>query len=402
MLEDYFGHFYEFVMDDEVQELTPEYASETVRRFFDLTGPHAATMKAANLPPSMVIIQRINLGLYALFGELHASANWRRIAEELWPFALRHTVDADGRGDRGLEVVPRAGRVGSLTGGRIATTWGSTTCPSIRELQPFLDLVNAAEVPIRDLGAAGLREQMDGMVAMFGSGPEVASVDDRTIPGPGGEIPVRIYRPLEPVGRPARRGGVLPRWRLRDREPRDPRLDMSDPLCRGRRGRRVGRLPTGAGASVPRCSQDCLAALRLGARHADDLGVAAARIAVAGDSAGGQPGRGRGAIRPEARASRSAFQLLVYPVVDLDETSEAYPSRAANAEGYLLTQDTMVFFGACYLSDPSDRRRPSGQPDPGRGSVGAGPGARDHRRVRPAVRRGRGVRQGTAPTPGSR
>ena len=72
---------------DEVMELTPEYASETVRRFFDLGSPYAETMKSANLPPSMVIIQRINLGLYALFGELHASANWRRIAEELWPFA---------------------------------------------------------------------------------------------------------------------------------------------------------------------------------------------------------------------------------------------------------------------------------------------------------------------------
>ena len=43
-------------------------------------------MKAANLPPSMVIIQRINLGLYALFGDLRARNNWRRIAEELWPF----------------------------------------------------------------------------------------------------------------------------------------------------------------------------------------------------------------------------------------------------------------------------------------------------------------------------
>jgi hypothetical protein len=43
-------------------------------------------MKAANLPPSMVIVQRINLGLYALFGDLRARNNWRRIAEELWPF----------------------------------------------------------------------------------------------------------------------------------------------------------------------------------------------------------------------------------------------------------------------------------------------------------------------------
>ena len=85
-LLEYFGHFYEFVMDDEVREITPEYSSESVRRFFDLSGPHAEIMKAANLPPSMVIVQRINLGLLALFGDLRDRGNWRRIAEELWPF----------------------------------------------------------------------------------------------------------------------------------------------------------------------------------------------------------------------------------------------------------------------------------------------------------------------------
>ena len=85
-LREYFGHFYEFVMDDAEMEITPEYSSESVRRFFDLSGPHSEIMKSANLPPSMVIVQRINLGLYALFGDLKARANWRRIAEELWPF----------------------------------------------------------------------------------------------------------------------------------------------------------------------------------------------------------------------------------------------------------------------------------------------------------------------------
>jgi predicted unusual protein kinase regulating ubiquinone biosynthesis (AarF/ABC1/UbiB family) len=85
-VEDYFGHFYEFVMRDEVSTITPEYASETVRRFFDTSGPYGPIMKAANVPPSFVIIQRINLGLYAIFGQLRATGNWRRISEELWPF----------------------------------------------------------------------------------------------------------------------------------------------------------------------------------------------------------------------------------------------------------------------------------------------------------------------------
>jgi predicted unusual protein kinase regulating ubiquinone biosynthesis (AarF/ABC1/UbiB family) len=82
----YFGHFYDFVQRDEVGTITPEYASETVRRFFDYSGEHAEILRAANVPPTFVIIQRINLGLYAIFGQLRATANWRRISEELWPF----------------------------------------------------------------------------------------------------------------------------------------------------------------------------------------------------------------------------------------------------------------------------------------------------------------------------
>jgi predicted unusual protein kinase regulating ubiquinone biosynthesis (AarF/ABC1/UbiB family) len=83
---DYLGHFYDFVMTDGEYTITPEYGSETVRRFFDTSGPYGDIMKSVNVPPFMVIIQRINLGLYAIFGELHATGNWRRLAEELWPF----------------------------------------------------------------------------------------------------------------------------------------------------------------------------------------------------------------------------------------------------------------------------------------------------------------------------
>ncbi len=85
-VEDYFGHFYDFVRHDEVRAITAEYASETVRRFFDASSQFGPILKSANVPPTFVIIQRINLGLYAIFGQLHATANWRRISEEIWPF----------------------------------------------------------------------------------------------------------------------------------------------------------------------------------------------------------------------------------------------------------------------------------------------------------------------------
>lgn len=86
VVHDYFSHFYDLVIEDQVKTVTPEFASESVRRYFDLTGPYAEIIRSANLPPSMVIIQRINLGLFAVLADLGATANWRRIAEEIWPW----------------------------------------------------------------------------------------------------------------------------------------------------------------------------------------------------------------------------------------------------------------------------------------------------------------------------
>lgn len=85
-LRDYFGHFYEFVRADEEYTTTPEYASETVRKIFAFSEAKDGIAQYTNMPPNYTIVQRINLGLLAVFGELEATANWRRIAEELWPF----------------------------------------------------------------------------------------------------------------------------------------------------------------------------------------------------------------------------------------------------------------------------------------------------------------------------
>ena len=82
----YLRHFYDFVEEDGIYTITPEFGSETIRRIFDTSGPFATIQRAANVPPSFVIIQRINLGLYSMFGELLATGNWRRLAEEIWPF----------------------------------------------------------------------------------------------------------------------------------------------------------------------------------------------------------------------------------------------------------------------------------------------------------------------------
>jgi predicted unusual protein kinase regulating ubiquinone biosynthesis (AarF/ABC1/UbiB family) len=83
MVVDRFGLFYATVRCDAPMTITPAYASEIVRRFFDARGPLAPY---SDVPRAYVILQRINLGLYAVLGSLHATANWRRIAEEIWPF----------------------------------------------------------------------------------------------------------------------------------------------------------------------------------------------------------------------------------------------------------------------------------------------------------------------------
>lgn len=80
---DYFAHFYETVRTDADMTWTREYANSVVRHVFDRAGPIS---QYATVPRAFVFIQRINLGLYALLGELGARGNYRRIAMELWPF----------------------------------------------------------------------------------------------------------------------------------------------------------------------------------------------------------------------------------------------------------------------------------------------------------------------------
>jgi predicted unusual protein kinase regulating ubiquinone biosynthesis (AarF/ABC1/UbiB family) len=75
--------FYDTIREPGRLTITSDYASSVVRRFFDLRSPVARYIA---VPRSYVILQRINLGLFAVLGELSATADWRAIAEEIWPF----------------------------------------------------------------------------------------------------------------------------------------------------------------------------------------------------------------------------------------------------------------------------------------------------------------------------
>jgi predicted unusual protein kinase regulating ubiquinone biosynthesis (AarF/ABC1/UbiB family) len=75
--------FYDSIRKPGRRTLTSDYATSVARRFFDFSSPLAAYAK---IPQSYVIVQRINLGLFSILGEMNATADWRRISEEIWPF----------------------------------------------------------------------------------------------------------------------------------------------------------------------------------------------------------------------------------------------------------------------------------------------------------------------------
>ncbi len=83
VIVDHLAVFYDTIRKPGELTITGDYASTVVRRFFDVRSPIAPY---AQVPRSYVILQRINLGVFAILGELTATADWRAIAEEIWPF----------------------------------------------------------------------------------------------------------------------------------------------------------------------------------------------------------------------------------------------------------------------------------------------------------------------------
>ena len=101
--------FYDTIRKPGELTITGDYSSAVVRRFFDVRSPIAPY---AQVPRSYVILQRINLGVFALLGELTATADWRGIAEEIWPFVQAPPSTPMGA----AEAAWRAGRARRLAG----------------------------------------------------------------------------------------------------------------------------------------------------------------------------------------------------------------------------------------------------------------------------------------------
>lgn len=177
--------------------------------------------------------------------------------------------------------------------------------------------------------------------------PEVGSVRDLEAKGPAGPIPVRSYRPLGSAAT-----DVLPvlvyyhggGWVIGD-------LDTHDVLCRQLCNQSACAVVAvdyrmGPENRFPAAVDDALAAARWVRSQAAALNVDAARMAVGGDSAGGNLAAVVALAAREAGDLPLAFQLLIYPATD---QRRQWPSHQANGEGYLLTRDSMQYYHDHYL-----------------------------------------------------
>ncbi|MBC7734882.1 MAG: alpha/beta hydrolase [Bacteriovorax sp.] len=181
--------------------------------------------------------------------------------------------------------------------------------------------------------------------------PQVAAVRELTATTPQGDIPLRLYRPLGsdattvlPVLVYYHGGG----WVIGD-------LDTHDTLCR--------ELANAAGCAVvavdyrmgpehrfPAAVDDVLAATHWVRAQAGALRLDPGRLAVGGDSAGGNLAAVVALAARDAGDLPIAFQLLIYPATDM---RRGHPSHTTNGDGYVLTRDTLAYFHDHYIADPA-------------------------------------------------
>jgi acetyl esterase len=230
-----------------------------------------------------------------------------------------------------------------------------------------MPLAPAARTMIDQMEAAGFPplwelplEQARSAGDLFGTmdePPAVAAVEDRVIPGPAGDLPVRIYTPDAPEPRPViayfHGGGFV-----------FCSIDTHDGTCR--------RLANATGAVVvsveyrlapehcfPAATDDCYAATEWVHRNAAELGGDPGRLVVAGDSAGGNLAAVVAQMARERGGPPIAYQLLIYPVIDAACDSVSY---SENAEGYFLEKQAMEWFWRQYLGIDCDGTDPLASP----------------------------------------
>ncbi|SER10344.1 alpha/beta hydrolase [Natrinema salaciae] len=209
------------------------------------------------------------------------------------------------------------------------------------DVQAFLELYESLDTPSFDeVSPEEARRMFDEMQVTEEPDIELESVEDRTIDGPHGDLPIRIYDPgTEGEDRPLLlyiHGGG---WVIGS-------IDTHDGTCRklaADSGYPVVSVDYGLAPEhpFPGGLRDCYAALEWVADAADELNADPGKLVVAGDSAGGNLATGLSLFVRDHGGPEIAYQLLIYPSTGKVTETDAYEE---NGEGYMLTNDDMAWF----------------------------------------------------------
>jgi acetyl esterase len=222
-------------------------------------------------------------------------------------------------------------------------------------VRALLDQVKAAALPkLWELGPQAARAAMKSSF-FRGGDTAIGKVENRLMPGPAGDIRLRVYTPIEA------KGALLPGliffhgggFVIGD-------LDTHDDLCRVLANQSGCRVVSVDYRLAPECCfpaaiEDCDAATKYISAHAADFGIRADQLAVGGDSAGGNLAA---VVSQLARTDgpKIGFQLLIYPVTQLGQPE--MPSMKENAKGYFLERESMDWFTRMYCPDAAHRSDP--------------------------------------------
>jgi acetyl esterase len=211
--------------------------------------------------------------------------------------------------------------------------------------------------PLYAMSLADARAADLASIRAGGGEPEpVYEVNDFSIAGPGGELPLRVYRPAIQRPLPALLYFFGGGWVLGT-------IDTADGVSRSL-ANSCGALVVVPGYRLapehpfPAAIDDCYAAVRWVAGHADEIGADPARLAVGGDSAGGNLAAGV-ALRARAGGPALVGQLLVYP--NTDQLADDQSMRAAD-DPFLFNRRSVAWYRDHYLADSADAASPLASP----------------------------------------
>jgi acetyl esterase len=241
---------------------------------------------------------------------------------------------------------------------RDVSSLGELSMPLDPQAQALLGQIAAIGAPpMHELSVEEARQAFVNFMATQADGEPVGAVRDCTIPGAAGEMPARIYSPHGTGPFPALvyfHGGG---WVIGN-------LEAYDATCRAVTNAArclvvAMEYRLAPEHKFPAAPEDCYAATQWVAANAASLGGDPRRIAIGGDSAGGNLAAVVAQMARDRGEPALCYQLLVYPVTDYDFGT---PSYRENADGYLLTKDDMTWFWNHYLPNAAAGSHPMAAP----------------------------------------